>query len=59
MKRDTRIPRSPGPIAVEDYQGAEESSYSISPWSPQGVSLSQTPIRPMPLRTIWKLSFNR
>jgi len=29
------------------------------PWSPQGESLSQTPRRPKPLPTIWRLSFSR
>ena len=30
MERDNRIPRSSGPIALEDDEAADESSYSIS-----------------------------
>jgi len=35
--------RSRRPVAVEDDQTGDESSYSVSPWSPRGESLSQTP----------------
>ena len=43
MERDTRIPRSSGPIAVEDDQAADESSYSISPlFTPGGLALSDS-----------------
>jgi hypothetical protein len=38
----TQIPRSRRSITVEDDQTGDESSYSVSPWSPRGVSLSQT-----------------
>ena len=31
VQRDTRMPRSWGPVAVEDDQAADEISYSISP----------------------------
>jgi hypothetical protein len=57
---DTRIPRSRRPIAVEDAQAGDESSYSVSPpWSPQGESLSQILRKPKPLPKIWRLSFSR
>jgi hypothetical protein len=55
----TRIARSRRPIDVEDDQAGDESSYSVSPWSPQGESLSQILRKPKLLPTIWKLSFSR
>ena len=40
MEHDTRIPRSWGPIAVEDDQVGDKSSYSISPLvTPGGFAL--------------------
>ena len=51
MERETRIPRSSGPIAVQDDQVADESSYSISACSTQGDLLSQTQRRPKPLQS--------
>ena len=59
MERYTRIPRSRGPIAVEDDQAGNESSYFISPRSSQGESLSQTLRKQKPLQTICRLSFSR
>ena len=59
MERYTRIPRSRGPITVEDDQAGDESSYSISPLVTQEESLSQTLRKPKPLQTIWRLSFSR
>ena len=41
MECDTRIPPSRRPIAVEDDQAGEESSYSVSPLvTPGGIALS-------------------
>ena len=34
--------RSRRPVAVEDDQTGDDSSYSVSPWSPRGKLLSQT-----------------
>ena len=43
MERDTRIPRSSGPINVEDDQAVDKSSYSISPLvTPGGLALSDS-----------------
>ena len=43
MERHARIPRSRGPIAVEDDQAGNESSYSISPLViPMGIALSDS-----------------
>ena len=42
MQRDTEIPRSRRRIAVEDDQPGDEDSYSISPWSPWGIALSDS-----------------
>ena len=43
MGRDTRIPRSPGQIAVEDDQAPDGSSYSISPLgTPWGLASSDS-----------------
>jgi len=39
---DTRIPRSRRPVVVEDDQTGYESSYSISPCSPQEIALSDS-----------------
>ena len=42
MECDTRIPPSRRPIAVEDYQAGDESSYSVSiPLGDPGELLSQ------------------
>jgi len=38
----TRIPRSRKPVAVEDGQAGDESSYSVSPWSPRGNRFSDS-----------------
>jgi hypothetical protein len=39
----TRIPRSRRPIAVEDDQAGDESSYSVSlPVNPRGIALSDS-----------------
>jgi len=58
VEHDARIPRCRRPIVVEDDQTGDVSSYSVSPWSPQGESLSQTLRKPKPLPTIWRLSFS-
>jgi len=42
LECDTRIPRSRKPIAVEDYQTGDESSFSISPGHPGGIPLSDS-----------------
>ena len=43
VERDTRTPRSRRPIAVEDDQTGDESSYSISPLvTPGGIALSDS-----------------
>ena len=42
VQRDTEIPRSRRRIAVEDDQPGDEDSYSISPWSPWGIALSDS-----------------
>ena len=43
MECDTRIPPSRRPIAVEDDQAGDESSYSVSPLvTPVGITLSDT-----------------
>ena len=55
VERDARIPRSGRPIAVEDDQAGDESSYSVSPWSPRWESLSRTLRKPKPLPTIRRL----
>ena len=39
---DIRIPRSQRAIAVEDAQTGDESSFSVSPWSPQGIAVSDS-----------------
>ena len=49
----------PEPIAVEDEQAGDESSYSVCPWSARGESLSQILRKPKPLPPIWRLSFSR
>jgi len=59
VERYTRIPWSWRPIALEDDQTGDESSYSINPWSPQGESLSWTLRKPKTLQTIWRPSFSR
>ena len=59
VERDTRIPRSRRPIALDNDQADDESSYSISSWSPQGKSLSQTLRKLKPFPTVWRLSSNR
>ena len=44
MECDTRIPPSRRPIAVEDDQAGDESSYSVSPplVTPGGIALSDS-----------------
>ena len=43
MECDTRIPPSRRPIAVEDDQAGDESSYSVSPLvTPGGIALSDS-----------------
>jgi len=43
VERYTGIPRSRGPIAVEDDQASDESSYSFSPLvTPVGIALSDS-----------------
>ena len=43
MERYARIPRSRGPIAVEDDQAGDESSYPISPpGDPRGIAVSNS-----------------
>ena len=43
MECHTRIPRSQRPVALEDGQAGDESSYSVSPpWSPRGIALSDS-----------------
>ena len=43
MERHARIPRSRGPIAVEDDQAGDERSYSISPLvTPREIALSDS-----------------
>jgi len=62
VERDTRIRWSRRPIAVENDQTGDESSYSIPPPPGHpggGGSLSQTLRKPKPLPTVWRLSFNR
>ena len=49
---DTRIPPSRRPIAVEDDQAGDESSYSVSPLVTPGESLSQTLRKPKPLPSL-------
>jgi hypothetical protein len=40
---------------MEDDQTDGESSYSISPWFPGGVSLSRTQRKPKPWPIVWRL----
>ena len=41
VQRNTRVPRSQRPIAVEDDQAGDESTYSIFPLvTPRGIALS-------------------
>jgi hypothetical protein len=40
---------------VEDDQTGSESSYSISPWSPGGISLSWTRRKPKTWLIVWRL----
>ena len=43
MECDNRIPPSRRPIAVEDDQAGDESSYSVSPPDhPRGIALSDS-----------------
>ena len=43
MDRDAPIPQSRRPIAVEDDQAGDESSYSVSPLvTPGGIALSDS-----------------
>ena len=58
VERNTWIPRPRRPIAVEDDQMGDESSYSISPLVTPGESFSQTLKKPQPLSTVWRLSFS-
>jgi len=58
VKSHTRIPRSQRPVAVEDDQAGDESSYSVSRWSPRG-NCSLFLRKSRPLLTLWRLSFSR
>jgi len=43
VEHDARIPRSRRPMAAEDVQTGDESSYSVSPLvTPRGVALSDS-----------------
>jgi len=55
----TRIPQSRRPVAVENGEAGDESSYSVYPLVTPGESLSQTLRKPKPLLTLWRLSFSR
>jgi len=56
---DIGILRSRRPVAAEDEQTGDESSYSTSPSGHSEVSLSQTLKKPKPLPTCWRLSFSQ
>ena len=59
MEQDARISRSRRPIALEDDQTGDETSYSISPLVIPGEFLSQTLRKPKPSLRVWRLSFSR
>jgi hypothetical protein len=44
---------------VEDDQAGDENSYSVSPCSPLGKSLSQILRKPKSLLTLWRTNFIR
>jgi hypothetical protein len=45
--------------SLEDDQAGDDSSYSVTPWSPPRELLSQILRKQKPLPTIWRLSFSR
>ena len=53
MECHTRIPRSRRPVAVEDGQAGDESSYSVYTLVTPAESLSQTLRKARPLLRLW------